>query len=312
MKKDRFKRRFPWQSPKLKSEEPRVYSLIKVLMNSPNYKLAEEDVDFLQSDETRGVRLQLDYLKAELKMKEMGIEHTIVVFGSARIMEQKTAIKKLKKIQKEVEKNPTDKNLLHKLLVAERMVEKSKYYDDAREFGRLVGKSGKGPEDCRVVIMTGGGPGIMEAANRGSFDVGAKSIGLNIDLPHEQYPNPYISPELCFRFHYFAIRKLHFLHRAKALVIYPGGFGTFDELFETLTLVQTQKTEAIPIVLIGKEYWQKAVDFDFLKDEGVIDCYDIEIFTIKENAKEAWEYILNWHKKRKRPLFKNSNEKENR
>jgi len=303
MKKNRFKRKFPWQSPKLKSEDPKAWSLVKKLIESPNYKLAEEDVDFLQSDDTRSIRLELDYLKAELIMKKMGIKHTIVVFGSARIMEQKTAIKKLKEVQKRVEKNPTDKKLLHDLLVAERMVEKSKYYDDAREFGRLVGKSGKGPQDSSVVIMTGGGPGIMEAANRGAYDVGAKSVGLNIDLPHEQYPNPYISEELCFRFHYFAIRKLHFLQRAKALVIYPGGFGTFDELFETLTLVQTQKTDPIPVVLIGKEYWQKAVDFDFLKDEGVIDCYDLEIFSIKENAKEAWEYILNWHKKRRAPLF---------
>ena len=304
--KKRFKRKLPWQTPKLRSEDPKAWSLIKKLLESPNYRLAEEDTEFLQSEKTRGIRLELDYLKAELKMKELGIEHTIVVFGSARIMEQKTAIKKLKSIQKKVEQNPTDKELLHQLLVAERMVEKSKYYDDAREFGRLVGKSGKGPEDCRVVIMTGGGPGIMEAANRGAYDVGAKSIGLNIDLPHEQYPNPYISPELCFRFHYFAIRKLHFLHRAKALVIYPGGFGTFDELFETLTLIQTQKTEPIPVVLIGKDYWQKAVNFDFLKDEGVIDCYDLEIFEIKENAAQAWEHILNWHKKKRKPLFKNS------
>jgi len=307
MRKNRYKYRFPWQKPKLRSEDPKAWSLIKKLIGSPNYKLAEEDVEFLQADETRAIRLQLDFLKAELKMQEVGIEHTIVVFGSSRIMEQKTAIKKLKEVQKKVEENPTDKALLHELLVAEKMVEKSKYYDDAREFGRLVGKSGKGPEDTRVVIMTGGGPGIMEAANRGAYDVGAKSVGLNIDLPHEQYPNPYISPELCFRFHYFAIRKLHFLQRAKALVVYPGGFGTLDELFETLTLVQTQKTEPIPVVLIGKEYWQKAVDFDFLKDEGVIDCYDLEIFTIVEDAHKAWEHILNWYKKRKKPLFKGNN-----
>jgi uncharacterized protein (TIGR00730 family) len=151
--------------------------------------------------------------------------------------------------------------------------------------------------------MTGGGPGIMEAANRGAYDVGAKSIGLNIKLPHEQYPNPYITPDLCFLFHYFAIRKLHFLNRAKALVVYPGGFGTFDELFETLTLIQTHKTDEIPVVLIGKKYWQKAIDFEFLKDEGVIDPQDLDIFYFADNADEAWEYILRWHKERGVQLY---------
>jgi len=183
------------------------------------------------------------------------------------------------------------------------MVEKSIYYDDARMFGRYVGESGKGPDDSRVVLMTGGGPGIMEAANRGSYDVGARSIGLNICLPHEQFPNPYITPELCFQFRYFAIRKLHFLLRSKALVVYPGGFGTLDELFEILTLVQTQKTNIIPVVMVGKEYWKKAIDFDFLKEEGVITSKDLTIFKIVEDATEAWEYILDWHKDKGMHLF---------
>lgn len=272
-------------------------------MESPTYRLAEDDPDFMKSYEARGVRLEIDYLKAELAMQKLGIKHTIVVFGSARIKERKTAMSELKEIQKKIEAHPENKELLEQLRIAERMVEKSIYYDDARMFGRYIGESGKGPDDSRVVLMTGGGPGIMEAANRGSYDVGARSIGLNIRLPHEQFPNPYITPELCFQFRYFAIRKLHFFLRSKALVVYPGGFGTLDELFEILTLVQTQKTNIIPVVMVGKKYWKKAIDFDFLKEEGVITSQDLEIFKIVENATEAWKYILDWHKHKDTHLF---------
>jgi len=293
----------PWEHPKLEEEDPKALSLIQTIKNSPSYKLAVKDEEFLESSEARSVRLELDYLKAELKMNELGIEHTIVVFGSARIVERTTAFKRLKSVQENLEKKNNDKKLLRELYIAERMVDKSMYYNDARAFGALVGKSGKRPEDCRVTLMTGGGPGIMEAANRGSYDVGAKSIGLNIDLPHEQFPNPYITPELCFQFHYFATRKMHFLGRARALVVYPGGFGTFDELFETLTLIQTRKTEKMPVVLVGKSYWKKAINFDFLHDEGVIAPEDLEMFTFVDNAKEAWKYIVKWHKKEGRPLF---------
>jgi len=183
------------------------------------------------------------------------------------------------------------------------MVRKSIYYDEARKFGQLVGKSGKTPEDCHVTLMTGGGPGIMEAANRGALDVGAKSIGLAIELSHEQFPNPYISPDLCFQFRYFAMRKLHFMQRAKALVVFPGGFGTMDELFEILTLIQTMKSPSIPIVLLGKEYWSRVIDFQFLKEEDVIECDDLNMLTYVDNAQEAWEAIIQWHKKNKTPLF---------
>jgi len=270
--------------------------------------MAEKDVEFINSYEARGIRLELDYLKAELKMKEYGIEHTIVVFGSARIVERETALKRLHAIEEMLHDNPDDRTILRELYIAERMVGKSIYYEDARRFGALVGKSGKAAEDCRVTLMTGGGPGIMEAANRGSYDVGAKTIGLNIKLPHEQFPNPYITPDLCFLFHYFAIRKLHFLNRAKALVVYPGGFGTFDELFETLTLIQTKKTNDIPVVLVGKSYWEKAIDFDFLKDEGVIAPDDVNIFYYADNAQEAWQHILSCHKGQGKPLFDESME----
>ncbi len=293
----------PWEHPKLKEEDPKALGLIKNIMKSPTYKMAQEDSDFMDSYEARGIRLELDYLKAELKMNEYGIKHTIVVFGSARIVEKNTALKRLKTIQDMVENKKDDRKLLRELYVAERMVGKSIYYEDARRFGQLVGKSGTAVDDCRVTLMTGGGPGIMEAANRGAYDVGAKSIGLNIKLPHEQFPNPYITPDLCFLFHYFAIRKLHFLNRAKALVAYPGGFGTFDELFETLTLIQTRKTAKIPVVLVGKSYWEKAIDFDFLKDEGVIAPNDLDIFKFADNAKEAWDHIVSWHQDQGEPLF---------
>jgi hypothetical protein len=236
-------------------------------------------------------------------MNAYGIEHTIAVFGSARILEHQTAKRKVKEIEKALHKDPMCQVNRSRLHTAQRMLEKSVYYDDARKFGVLVSKAGKGADDCRVTVITGGGPGIMEAANRGAYDVGAKSIGLNINLPHEQFPNPYISPELCFQFHYFAVRKLHFLNRAKALVVYPGGFGTFDEFFEILTLVQTKKVEEIPIVLVSKYYWNRAINFDFLREEGMISYNDLDVFTIVDNADEAWKYILEWYEKRGEPLF---------
>ncbi len=276
---------------------------IKTIINDPTFEVAEEDKNFIYSDEARGVRLQLDYLKAEVKMQKQGIDHTIVVFGSARIVEFDTAMKELKKIEKELESSAHSESLHGALKRAESMVRKSIYYDEARKFGQLVGKSGKTPEDCHVTLMTGGGPGIMEAANRGACEVGAKSIGLNIDLSHEQFPNPYISPDLCFQFRYFAMRKLHFMQRAKALVIFPGGFGTMDELFEVLTLIQTKKSPPIPVILLGKEYWNRMIDFEFLYEEDAIDPHDLDILTYVDNAEEAWKAIIQWHKKNKTPLF---------
>lgn len=276
---------------------------IKTIINDPSFLIPEEDKEFLQSNNARGVRLQLDYLKAEVKMREEGIEHTIVVFGSAKIVEFDAAIKELEKVENKLKKSPHSDTLLNALKRAESMVRKSIYYDESRKFGQLVGESGKGPEDCHVTLMTGGGPGIMEAANRGALDVGAKSIGLNIELPHEQFPNPYITPELCFQFRYFAIRKLHFMHRAKALVIFPGGFGTLDELFEILTLIQTEKSPYIPIVLLGKSYWDNVINFNFLLEEGVISSEDLDPIIYVDNAEEAWDKILLWHKTNGTPLY---------
>ena len=276
---------------------------IKTILSDPTFLIPEEDKEFLQSNDARGVRLQLDYLKAEVKMREQGIEHAIVVFGSARILDKKSALKKVKKIKKKLQDSPHSKNLLQSLKRAENIVTNSHYYDEARRFGQLVGESGRSPEDCHVTLMTGGGPGIMEAANRGALDVGAKSIGLNIELPGEQFPNPYITPELCFQFRYFAIRKLHFMHRAKALVIFPGGFGTLDELFEILTLIQTKRSPFIPIILLDKSYWDNVINFDFLLEEGVISSEDLNPIIYVNNAEEAWEQILLWHQNNHTPLY---------
>jgi len=293
----------PWHWPKPAEEDPDAPRRLQAILGSPTYKEAEQDVEFLGRDETRGVRLQLDYSKPELLLRQYGVQHTVVVFGSTRIREPAAAQRQVDRLREALSAAPDDGELARRLAVAERVLAKSHYYDVAREFGRLVGRAGKSADGSRLMLMTGGGPGMMEAANRGAFDVGAKSIGLNIALPHEQYPNPYITPELCFRLHYFALRKLHFVLRACALVAFPGGYGTFDELFETLTLIQTRTMHPLPVVLVGEQYWRRAFDVDFLLDEGVIDAEDRELFWYAETAEEIWDGILHWHQAAGRPLF---------
>ncbi len=285
----------PWEEPKSKDEDPFAPQRVAAIVTSPSYRRADEDMDFMATDGMRGVRLQIDYLKSELLLQEHHIHSTIVVFGSTRIREPQAAQRKVDALTGELSADPGNETLARKLAVAKRILEKSRYYEIAREFGRIVGLSNNVSSEKHRVIMTGGGPGIMEAANRGAFDAGAQSVGLNIVLPHEQYPNPYITPGLCFSFHYFAMRKLHFLMRAKALVAFPGGFGTLDELFEVLTLVQTRKIEPMPVVLAGESYWRRAVDFDFLVEEGVIDQEDRELFFFAETAQEIWDGIQAWH-----------------
>jgi uncharacterized protein (TIGR00730 family) len=280
---------------------------VRAILASPSYRLAEQDQTFFMRDEARGLRLQIEYLKAELLLQEHGIRDTIVVFGSTRIPEPTAASRSVEVLRQALKADPADGKLAHKLAIAERILAKSHYYDVAREFGRLVGSHcGEERSRSKLVIMTGGGPGIMEAANRGAFDVGAKSVGLNINLPHEQYPNPYVTPELCLRFHYFALRKMHLLLRAKALVAFPGGYGTFDELFEVLTLVQTRKINPLPIVLVGERYWRRAFDMEFLVDEGVIDPEDGALFWFAETAKEIWAGILHWQAACGAPLERNA------
>jgi uncharacterized protein (TIGR00730 family) len=292
----------PWQEPKPTEEDPEALLRVKAILNCPSYRRADNDIDFLAKDGVRGVRLQIDYLKAELLLEEHQVHQTIVVFGGTRIGEPGAARRKVDALRASLAADPTNTDVERRLEIAERILAKSHYYEVAREFGRLVSSANRGARKHHTVIMTGGGPGMMEAANRGAFDVGAKSVGLNITLPHEQFPNPYITAELCFSFHYFALRKLHFLLRAKALVAFPGGYGTFDELFEVLTLVQTRKIKPIPIVLVGEAYWRRAVDFDFLLEEGVIDPEDLDLFWFAETAQDIWNGILKWHDAAGAPL----------
>jgi hypothetical protein len=267
---------------------------LSTILASPTYREADKDLSFLDHGDTRGVRLQLDYLKAELLLADAGIEQTIVVFGSTRIPEPARAARQHAALAAALAQRPNDSDLAQEVRIAERVVAKSRYYQVARDFGAFVGKLDSDTKRHRIVLMTGGGPGIMEAANRGAADVGARSVGLNISLPREQQPNPYITPELCFRFRYFAVRKLHLLLRARALVAFPGGFGTLDELFEVLTLVQTNKIEPLPIVLVGREFWERAIDFDFLIAEGVIARTDRDLFAFAEEARAILDLITTW------------------
>ncbi|HWO58084.1 MAG TPA: LOG family protein [bacterium] len=258
---------------------------------SRSYIRAYEDLEFLRQDELRPVRLQLELLKPELTLQKHRIRSTIVVFGGTRIWEKPDAERRLADLDAQLKKNPGDPRLQILRKAAERLLSLSRFYDEARKFGRIVSEANRSDGSADYVIVTGGGPGIMEAANRGAYDVGAESIGFNITLPHEQRPNQYITPDLCFQFRYFAIRKMHFLLRAKALVAFPGGYGTMDELFEALTLVQTQKVPPLPVVLMGREFWNDVLNFDALVENGVIDPEDKDLFIYAETAQEAWDYI---------------------
>ncbi|MFO7707404.1 MAG: TIGR00730 family Rossman fold protein [Desulfobacterales bacterium] len=257
-------------------------------LRSTSYRLAFQDPDFLLKDELRPVRLQLELLKPELALQEKGIESAVVVFGSARFLDPESAAARLESARIELSRDEGNPGLQASLKQAERAVAGSRYYSEARKLGNLIGRHS---DNHRRVVMTGGGPGIMEAANRGAHEAGGLTIGMNIVLPHEQYPNPFITPELNFQFHYFAIRKMHLLMRAKCLVAFPGGFGTLDELFETLTLIQTGKIRRIPVLLFGRGFWQRVVDFQALVDEGTISPADLSLFQFVETAEEAWEII---------------------
>jgi len=259
--------------------------------NSSSYRLAYDDFDFIMRDELRPVRLQLELLKPEIAQLEHDIQATVVIFGSARIHEQDQAEQILRCNEQNLANDPDDAGLIAAVDKARRMLEKSRYYQQAQQLGALITEDAKRFQQ-RLLVVTGGGPGIMEAANRGAADAGGKSIGFNIVLPGEQKPNSYITPELCFQFHYFAIRKMHFLMRAIALVIFPGGYGTLDELFEALTLIQTKKIRRIPVILFGKSYWDKIINFDVMVAEGVISGSDRDLIRYAETAEHAWQMIL--------------------
>ena len=271
-------RNFPSAQEELQAAQP------PSLYGGPEsaYRLAFADSAFLLREELRPVRMQLELLKPELVQTELGIESTIVIFGSARILPPETAAERLA----EAEAGGDEAAVAR----ARRQVDMSCYYDEARRFGSLVTRRSRTLE-TPIYVVTGGGPGIMEAGNRGAHEVGGKSIGLNIVLPHEQAPNPYITPELCFQFHYFALRKMHFVMRSIALVCFPGGFGTLDELFETMTLIQTGKSRRRPILLFGREFWTRLIDFDWLIETGMISPGDVNLFRFVETAEEAWEHL---------------------
>lgn len=268
---------------------------VRSLITSPSYQQADEDRAFLLRPEMCGVRLQLDFWKTEEILLRHGIEHTVVVYGSTRLIEPTAAEERLSAAQQALAGAPTSHAHARAVDIAKRLLDKSRYYPIAREFGRIVAGQCATQRVPKLAVVTGGGPGIMEAANRGAFESGAPSIGLNIALPREQLPNPYISPDLCFKLHYFAIRKMHLLERAKAAVFFPGGYGTCDELFEVLTLLQTGKIAPLPVVLVGEPYWRRAIDVDFMVDEGMIAASDAHLLTFAESAVEIWNAIASWY-----------------
>jgi len=253
-----------------------------------SYLKAFEDLEFLNREELRPVRLQLELLKPEIVQNEQHVNSTIVVFGSARILDPAVAAEALA--------GTSAASDAAARAAALRRVAQARYYDEAREFARIVSTTCQVQGHREYVIVTGGGPGVMEAANRGAHDAGAISVGLNITLPHEQRPNPYVTPELNFQFRYFAVRKMHFLLRAKALVAFPGGYGTFDELFETLTLVQTGKVAPLPIVLFGRAFWERAIDWKYLAEEELVSPEDTRLFRVVDRAQEAWDLVTQFHR----------------
>ncbi len=278
------------------------------IINSSNYTTSYVDPVFMECPEARGIRILAEYEKPELYLQKNRVLSTIIVFGSARIISPEDAQKRLEAAEKKLADHPHALGLKKEVDAARVQVQMSVYYDGARKFAQLVSKrnqfydfassrdkQGTRKKDFRYVICTGGGPGIMEAANRGANDVDGISIGLNITLPHEQKPNPYITPDLCFQFHYFAMRKLHFLLRAAALVVFPGGFGTMDEIFTGLTLCQTGKMQRLPIILYGSEYWRNCLNLEYFAKMGMISEGDLDLFSYADTPEEAIDLITDFY-----------------
>ncbi len=281
-KKDINERRFRRAAEDAKTAEQ---VLITPQTSDPAYKLAYRDTDFLLREELRPVRFQLELLKPEMLLDEANIGSTFVMYGSARIPEPSKAQEKI-----DAAKTPQEKR------IAENLAAKSKYYEEARKLAHIASNCEQTEDGKRqFVVCSGGGPSIMEAANRGAHEAGKESIGLNIVLPHEQAPNEYVTPHLSFQFHYFALRKMHFLLRARAIAVFPGGFGTFDEFFELLTLIQTGKMEPVPILLYGQDFWTKVVDLEALADEGTVSHKDLDLFTMVETAEEGWDIVRDYY-----------------
>ena len=286
--KDKFKCNFE----KERSNEVKlVASNLEAILKSSTYKLAHEDIDLLNTDEMRGVRMLLEITKPEQILEKEKIISTVIVFGGVHISEEITSKRRLDDAVKLLSSNPKSKSLKITVEKLKNLHSLSHYYSAARELSKLISLDSKTKSPNSHVIVTGGGPGIMEAANRGAFDAGCKSIGLNISLPNEQHPNSFITPGLCFKFNYFAMRKFHFVMRSTAAVFFPGGFGTFDELFELLTLRQTGMKNQIPIILFGRDYWSKVINFQFLSDHGLISDEHMNLFEYADSASEAWDII---------------------
>lgn len=275
---------------------PDLVQRLQAILESPTYRLADEDPDLPGDDLQRAQHLQLELLRPGRAFRDEGIDSTVVVFGSARVTDAETAEAWFVMLQRGVGENPGNATLTRALGLAKRRIAQARYYEQARRFAQIISLRFQQEERKDFVVVTGGGPGIMEAANRGACEVGARSIGLNITLPREQAPNPWISPELAFRFHYFAMRKMHFLMRARGLVVFPGGYGTMDELFEVLTLIQTGKMAPIPVVLVGRSFWSRAVDFDYLVGEGYIEPRDSVLFTCVDEAEEVVAALEQFHR----------------
>lgn len=291
---DSTKPRKPFPSAGEDVRHTRETHLATPQSTSPSYRLAYADEDFILSDDMRPVRLLLELSKPELTLIEHNISHTIVIFGSARILSPELAAEKLQDIQERLANNPTNTHLLTEQRQALNSAKRVRYYNEARLLAEKITRESCVHNLPRLHIITGGGPGIMEAANRGANDAGGESIGLNITLPHEQKPNSYITPSLCFQFHYFAIRKMHFLLRAQALIVFPGGFGTLDELFETLTLIQTNKIKPLPIIAFDRHYWESLLNFDLLVEEGMISPADKDLIQFVESADDAWKIVRDY------------------
>jgi uncharacterized protein (TIGR00730 family) len=258
---------------------------------SPSYRLAFDDEEFLLRDEMRPVRLLLELSKPEIILTEHQVRHTVVIFGSARTLSQQDAEALMQIAEHDLQQDPENAALQGLWAQAKRNRRQAQNYETAQELARVITERSERENTVPIHVVTGGGPGIMEAANRGAHAAGGPSVGLNIVLPREQEPNPYITPELCFRFHYFAMRKMHFLMRARALVAFPGGFGTLDELFETLTLIQTGKIKPLPLLMFDRAYWQKLINWDLLVEDGMISPEDLALLTYVDSVEEAWEII---------------------
>jgi hypothetical protein len=281
----------PYPSAQESAKTAEKSALVKHRL-SPSYKLAFQDAEFLLRDELRPTRVHLEILKPELILLENNVDSTVVFFGSSRIPDPESAARRLEEARERHRESPGDEQLAAALKLARKQSENSRYYDEARELSKLISQNTPNNE---MVVITGGGPGIMEAANRGAYECGSRSIGLNIVLPDEQEPNCYINPELCFQFHYFATRKMHFLLRACGLVFFPGGYGTLDELFETLALLQTGKIRPIPLLLFGTDFWTRIVNFPALVEEGTISQHDLDLMQFVDSAEQAWEAIAKFN-----------------